>query len=75
MKSSTKVAIGIFVAIGVYLVYKMFSGYSQNNPMAVTASNLSQPTSDKTSLESPNVMVPTPATGPVFSTRSGRGHF
>ena len=98
LKTTTKVAIGIFVGLGVYLIYKMFMSYGQNSAglapgetsggmfgtnsssdLAVSSSNLSQPTTDKTQLAtsnnvSPAVYVP-PSTGPTTETRFGRGLF
>ena len=82
LKTSTQVAIGIFVALGAYLIYRVIANYSSTgNPLtSVSASNLQQPTMDTGGqLDQPNVqvLVPTvpPSTGPATETRGGRGHF
>ncbi len=82
LKTTTKVAIGIFAGLAVYLIYKMFMSYSQNSSgldLSVSASNLSQPTTDKSQLETPMNSSPAfsvpPSTGPTTSTRYGRGQF
>jgi len=80
LKTTTKVAIGIFAGLAVYLIYRMFQSYGQDSSgLNVTASNLSQPTTDKSQLEtsnnvSPAVYIP-PSVGPSTETRTGRGHF
>ena len=80
LKTTTKVAIGIFAGLAAYLIYKMFMSYSQDSSgLNVSASNLSQPSTDKSQLatsnsDSPAIYVP-PSTGPTTVTRSGRGHF
>jgi len=78
MKTTTKVAIGIFAAIGAYLIYRMFSNYSSaGSPLMTTGSNLQNSTQDTGALSTDNYAVPTvPASlGPATETRSGRGHF
>lgn len=78
MKTTTKVAIGIFAAIGVYLIYRMFSNYnSAGSPLMTTASNLQNSSQDTSVLSTNNYSVPMvpPSVGPPTEARSGRGHF